>query len=382
MSGRRAVIRRIVWVIAGALVWALVGVAASALGSTASATPTVLPIPAHLTGDWTAPSGTFSAPATSVVVDSAVTVDLTAAAISGTTGYLFQLEPGGDLTVIGGQITGAMTGLVLDSVGNGGTASVLIRGTQLTNVRSIVFASVPSNPIDVTLNGVTATGLGDGLRATMDAVDVRYSTLQGGGVAPLGSPAGIHSLDDPNLDVAVPGSYINVFSTTITGFRSPKFQGDAIVGETRVATADIENCILGHNSDSGGIDSKIGSVIFKNNTVYSDGYRGVASHYGTLRSSGNTIYQSPGGGKKGSIGFAYQASGTLIATADTVVLSPGAYLAQTQIVLGPGAAAAWTYPRIGNITLNQIVDANGVSLVGPYKIAVSSGLRSTITINL
>jgi hypothetical protein len=340
-----------------------------------------LPIPQQLTADWTAPSGTFTAPAASVTVAMPVTVDLSAATITGTTGYLFQLLPGGELTVQGGVITGPLTGLVLDSVGSAGAGRVTVDGTQLTNVRSIVFAAAPSGPIDVSLTNVSAVGLGDGVRATVDALDVQNSTLEGGGIAPLGSPAGLHSFDDPALHVAVPASHINVFGSTITGFRSAKFQGDSIIGETRVATADIENCVLGHNSDTGGLDSKIGTVTFKNNIVYSDGYRAVASHYGTVYSSSNTIYQAASGGKKHNVGIAYQGSGVLVATGDTVALTPGAYLAQSDIVL-TGSAALITYPRIGNLTLTHILGADGAALTGPKRMTILNGIHSIVTITL
>ena len=343
----------------------------------------VLPIPAHLTSDWTAPSGNFAAPSASVIVDAPVTVDLSAATITGGTGtaaYLFQLMNGGRLTILGGSITGPMTGLVLDSVGKAGTGGVAMNGTQTNGVQSLVFAAAASGPIDASLVGVTATGLGDGLRATMNAVDVSNSTLQGGGIAPLGSPAGIHSMDDPQFNVAVPGSHINVSGSSITGFRGPKFQGDSIIGETRVATADVENNVLGYSSDSAGIDSKIETVTFANNIVYSDGFRAIASHYGTVNSSGNVIYATAGGGKKNNIGYVYQASGTLNASNDTVTMGKGMYLAQTVIVLGPASGAPSTYPRIGAISLTGVVDAAGNLLKGPLKIATSTTYRTVITI--
>ena len=289
--------------------------------------------------------------------------------------------PGGRPDCVGGVISGRddRTGF-RRSVGNSGSGGVT-SGTQLTNVRSLVFAAAPSAAIDVSLTKVNAVGLGDGMPCHGERARRAELDARGWRSPPMGSPAGIHSFDDPSLHVAVPASHIDVFGSTITGFRSAKFQGDSIIGETRVASADIENCVLGHNSDSGGLDSKIGVVTFKNNRVYSDGYRAIASHYGTVYSSDNTIIQSAIGGKKQNIGFAYQGSGTLVATDDTVLLSTGAYLAQSQIVL-TGAAALSTYPRVGDLTLNHVVGANGVALSGPKRVSISNGLRSIVVINL
>jgi hypothetical protein len=370
---------RMIRVVAPAAAVLFLAQAVAAIAATA-APSNVLPIPHVLTGNWTAPSGSFSAPSASVLVNHAVTVDLTSASISGTTGYLFKLAPGGDLTITGGMISGPMLGLVQDAVGSSTGGAVRITGTQLAGVRSIVFANGPSAAIDVAFTDVSASGLGDGIHATTNAVDVRGSTLLGGGAPPRSTPAGIHSLDDPAFDVAVPGSHINVFNSTITGYVTSQFQGDSIVGETRVASADIENCVLGHNSDTAGIDSKIGVVTFKNNTVYSDGFRALASHFGSMYAANNIIYVSPATAKK-YVPTAYQASGTLVATGDTVVLPTTSYLAQTQIVVGPGSGAPSTYPRIGNITLNAIVDQNGVPVTGPTKQVASNGYQTVLVIN-
>ena len=77
-------------------------------------------------------------------------------------------------------------------------------------------------------------------------------------------------------NVAVPASYINVSDSTITGFTSQGFQGDSIIGETRVASALIERNVLGHNTDSGGVDSKIAQAVVTDNTIYSDGDRALS----------------------------------------------------------------------------------------------------------
>jgi hypothetical protein len=350
--------------------------AAAAAGG---ATTPNLPIPNPLTQNWTAPAGSYAMPK-SVIVKSSVTVDLSAATITGTSNYLFTVQNGGRLTVIGGHVSGSMQGLVLDAVTDAGTGAVTVSGTTLTDVRSVVFAKRQGGPIDVSLSGVHATNLGDGVRAVANALDVRDSVLTGGGVPPAGYPAGVHSLDDNAGNVAVPGSYVNISDSTITGFRSDRFQGDSILGETRVATADIENNVLGHNSDSGGIDSKIANATFRNNVVYSDGYRGVAGHYGTLRSSGNTIYQAavtPGG----KVGQAYQATGRLIATGDTVVLSPGALLAYASYTTKRDSGPLSTYPRVGAITLTGVDDQNGTRLTGPTLITSGAGYTPSIVIN-
>ena len=343
------------------------------------ATTPKLPIPSPLTQNWTAPAGTYAMPK-SVIVRSAVTVDLSAATITGTSNYLFTLQDGGRLTVIGGQLSGPIQGLVLDAVSNAGTGAATVSGTTLHDVRSVVFAKSQGGPIDVRLTGVHASGLGDGVRAVANALEVRDSVLTGGGVPPAGYPAGVHSLDDDAGNVAVPASYLNVLSSTITGFTSAKFQGDSILGETRVATADIENNVLGHNSDSGGIDSKIANATFRNNVVYSDGYRGVAGHYGTLRSSGNTIYQAAltAGGK---VGQAYQATGRLIATGDTVVLTPGALLAYATYTSQRDSGPLSTYPRVGAITLTGVDNQKGTHLTGPTLITSAPGYTPTIVIN-
>jgi hypothetical protein len=337
---------------------------------------TALPIPNPLTQNWTAPAGTYTMPK-SVNVRSTVTVDLSAATITGSSNYLFTLQNGGRLTVVGGRLSGAMQGMVLDAVTDGSTGAVAITDTTLTDVRSIVFSKGQGGPIDVRLTGVHASNLGDGVRAVANALVVRDSVLTGGGVPPAGYPAGLHSLDDNAGNVGLAASYLNVYDSTITGFTSSRFQGDSILGETRVGSADIENNRLGHNSDSGGIDSKIANATFENNVVYSDGYRGVASHYGTLRASGNTIYQvatTPGG----KVGQAYQATGNLTAVDDTVVLTRGALLAYASYTAKRDSGPASTYPRVGAMSLTHITDENGASLTGPTLITSGSGYTPTI----
>ena len=343
----------------------------------AAAAPT-LPIPNPLTSNWTAPAGTFTMPQ-SVTVRSTVTVDLTAATITGSDGYLFTLQNGGRLTVVGGRLNGTILGLVLDNVTGGSSGSVTVSNTKLSGVRSVVFDPGPGGPIDVSLNGVTATNLGDGVRAVTNELSVVGCVLTGGGVPPAGSPSGLHSLDDAAGSVAVPASQLEVSHSTITGFVSGRFQGDSIIGETRVASADIENNTLGHNSDSGGIDSKIGHVTFRNNIVYSDGYRGLASHYGTLNASGNTIYQVARG-VNGKVGRAYQATATLNATGDTVVLGTGALLAQATYAAARDSGPVSTYPRVGAITLTDVTDQRGVQLTGPTLITKGAGYLPTIVI--
>jgi hypothetical protein len=340
---------------------------------------TALPIPNPLTANWTAPPGSYTMPAT-VPVDRAVTVDLSAATVTGSDGYLFTLRNGGRLTVVGGALRGPILGLVHDTVTAAGTGSVTITDTSLTDVRCIVCADGPGGPIDAELTGVRATGLGDGVRAVTNALDVDRTVLTGGGAPPLGSPAGLHSLDDAAGNVAVAARRLTVSNSTITGFTSAKFQGDSIIGETRVASADIENNTLGHNSDSGGVDSKIRSVTFTGNTVYSDGYRGVVSHYGTLTASGNTIYQVARSAR-GQPGQAYQATGTLNATGDTVVLGAGAVLAFATYAATGRSAPSSTFPRVGAITLSGITDRNGARLTGPTRIKAGSGYHPTIVIN-
>ncbi|HEU5267455.1 MAG TPA: hypothetical protein VFU35_12185, partial [Jatrophihabitans sp.] len=176
---------------------AAVGLAASVVVpvADAAAAGTPLPIPNPLTGNWTAPPGSYTMPAT-VVVDRAVTVDLSAATVTGSDGYLFTLRNGGRLTVVGGTLRGTVLGLVHDTVTAGGSGSVTITNTSLTDVRCIVCADGAGGPIDARLSGVRATGLGDGVRAVTNALDVHDSVLTGGGAPPLGSPAGLHSLDD------------------------------------------------------------------------------------------------------------------------------------------------------------------------------------------
>jgi hypothetical protein len=347
----------------------------------------VLPIPNPLTGNWTAPAGNYTLPTTAVNVSVTATVNLSAATISGSSGYLFNLKPGANLTVVGGTFSGGMTGLVQDSVPDGSIASVTVNNTHLSGVRTVVFAKTQSGPINVFMNSVVATGLGDGVRATANVVDIEGCILTGGGTPPSGNPAGVHMLDDDAGNVAVPGTYMKVFNSTITEFTSPAGssggfpQGDSILGETRVDTADIENNTLGHNSDSGGIDSKMHSVTFKNNTVYSDGDRAISSHYGTLTASGNTIYQVAKSLASGAVAHAYQGSGTLVASNDRLILSSGGYLAQADVVPKPGSGPASTYPRVGHLTLTHITDASGHSITGPTVTSPSGGYTPTITVN-
>ena len=339
-----------------------------------------LPIPNPLKSNWTAPAGHYTLPATNVAVSSRVTVDLSAATITGSSGYLFNLKPGGHLTVKGGDLHGKFPGLVLVSVPDGSTGSVTVSGTKLTNVRSIVYSKTQGGAIDVTFTNVKATGLGDGIRATANKVYVDHCVLNGGGEPPSGFPVGIHTLDDSAGNVAVPGTYIKVYNSTITGYVTNGFQGDSILGETRTAFADIQNNILGHNTDSGGVDSKMKEVIFKNNTVYSDGNRAISSHYGTLTSSGNTIYQVAVS-SAGDPGKAYQGSATLNATNDIVILAPGAFLAQASVVLKPGSGPPSTYPRVGNLTIKGAKDKNGNPVTGPIKKPTQSGgYTPTITV--
>jgi hypothetical protein len=340
-----------------------------------------LPIPNPLTRDWTAPAGRFAMPKQVNVVGTA-TVDLSAATISGSSGYLFLVAADGtQLTILGGQVNGRIDGLVRDSVRDGSTADVTISGTAVQGARSLVYAPAAGGPINVRLDHVTSHGLGDGIRATANGIDVTSSTLTGGGAPPSGYPAGIHSLDDRAGNVAVPASYINVSDSIITGFTSQSFQGDSIIGETRVASALIERNVLGHNTDSGGVDSKIAHAVVTDNTIYSDGDRALASHFGTLVSSGNTIYQSARSAS-GDRGKAYQGSGTLVATDDTVTLMPGAYLAQSVVVLVPGTGPPSTYPRYGNLTLTHITDENGNPISGPCAVPSKAGHRPDLKVSL
>jgi hypothetical protein len=357
---------------------AVVLVVALAPATARGAAGTPLPIPNPLTKNWTAPPGTYTMPR-SVVVASTVTVDLSAATITGTSNYLFTLQNGGRLTVVGGRLTGTMLGLVFDAVTDGGSGAVTVTGTTLTNVRSIVLAKGPGGPIDVRLTGVRASNLGDGVRAVTNALVVRDCVLTGGGVPPVGYPAGLHSLDDTAGNVGLAASYLDVSDNTITGFTSKRFQGDSIIGETRVGSADIEHNQLGHNSDSGGIDSKIANAVFANNVVYSDGYRGIASHYGTLHSTGNTVYQvatSPGG----KVGQAYQATGNLVAADDTVVLTRGALLAYATYTTQRDSGPTRTYPRVGTISLSHVTDQHGAVLTGPTLVTSAPGYTPTIVV--
>jgi hypothetical protein len=364
------------WVAAGAalalalalLVWSPV----SAVGAPA------LPIPKQLTKDWKAPAGSYSLPGYPVTVATTVTVDLTAVTnISGRTGYLFRLVNGGRLTINGGNFSGGFQGLVSDEVPDGGTGGVSIQNTVMHGVRSIVYAAASGGPIDIVLTSVAASGLGSGVRATANTIRVVFCTLTGGNKPPGGSPAGIHSLDDSANHIAVPGAYINVYHSTIGGFVSAT-QGDSILGETRVAAADIEYNVLGYNTDSGGIDSKIAKVVFAHNTVYSYGSRAIVSHYGTLVSYSNTVYQVATTAA-GAQGKAYQATGTLIAHDDTLNLVSGALMAAADVATS-GSASAATYPRIGNMQLTHITNPNGKTLSGPVVISANHSYRPTVVV--
>lgn len=350
------------------------------LGRVVTAPARPLPLPNPLSGDWTAPRGRFTMPRQAVRVTGSATVDLSAATVTGSTGYLFDVSTdGAHLTIVGGQVNGPVYGLVRDSLPDGGSATVDISGTTLHDARSILFAPKAGGPVSVRLDHITATGLGDGIRATANAIDVTSSTLTGGGAPPSGNPAGIHSLDDSAGNVAVPGSHINVSGSTIIGFTSTGFQGDSIIGETRVATALIEGNVLGHNSDTGGLDSKIANAVVRDNMIYSDGDRALASHFGTLTSSGNTIYQVLSA-PDGTRGKAYQASGTLVASGDTVVLAVGAYLAQAVVVLTPRSGPPSTYPRVGELTLTHITDADGTVVLGPTTVSASGGRTGQVLV--
>jgi len=356
-----------------ALAVAAVAVSAAVLvtgGSAQAAPPPPLPIPQSLTGDWTAPSGTYSMPSSPTTVGVAATVDLSAATITGTGGWLFTLADGAALTVVGGSVNGTgpgagITGLVYDNIPDGASASVTVQNTTLSHVGAIVYEPNPGGAIDISFSGVQAT-----------SIDVQNSTLTGGVKPPSGSPAGIHSLDDDAFNVAVPGTSITVYNSTITGYVT-RSQGDSIVGETRVASADIEYDTLGHNSDSGGIDSKITSVTFAHNTVYSDGVRAIASHFGTLTAYDNTIYQV-GKTAHGVHGKAYQATGTLNASNDVVTLGQGAFLAEADVATS-GSGGPSTYPRVGAITLTTITAPDGTILTGPLVVKPASGYTPTAT---
>lgn len=340
----------------------------------------VLPIPDPLTGSWTAPSGSFSMPSDPVNIVGTASVDLSAATITGATGYLFALQSGSDLTITGGVLNGTMTGLVQADISDGTKAKVSITGTRLTNVRSVVFARSKAGAVSVTMRRVHATGLGSGQRGVADIVDIDGSTLNGGGTPPSGEPAGVHMLDDTSGNVAVPGTLMRITNSTITGYTSDGFQGDSLLGETRVESAYIVGNVLGRNKDSGGVDSKMKSVTFSNNTVYSEGNRAISSHYGRLTSTGNTMYQVART-VDNRVGRAYQGTGELIASNDKVILEPGAYLAVADVTLQPGSGPPSTYPRVGRLVITHATNDAGAVVMGPTAVHPAGGFTPTITVN-
>ena len=336
-----------------------------------------LPLPASLTGSWQAPAGIWSAPAKTCTVNGTALADLSAATILGSAGNLFTVTDQASLTVYGGTVSGPMSGIV--AVPSAAAVGVDLEGLATFGVLSLIAAKSAGGWSTVNLRSVVASGLAVGVSLTAQIIDVQDCVLTGGG--PSASPTGLHALKDPaNMVVAYPGSLLRVLRSTITGFVSTGFQGDAILPEAQVAQCVIDRCVLGHNTDSGGVDSKATSCTITNSVIYSDGDRAISCHYGTLTSAGNLIYQVPQSASGGQA-KAFQGTGTLISTGDVVILQTGAKLAVADVVLAPGSGPAATYPRVGNLTINQARDGNGQPVLGPVQISPGGGYTPTVTVN-
>ena len=344
------------------------------------ATTTKLADPQPTDPNWTAPPGTYAMPK-SVIVRSAVTVDLSAATITGTSNYLFTLQDGGRLTLVGGRLIGPIQGLVLDAVTDGGTGAVTVSGTTLHDVRSIVLAKSQGGPIDVRLTGVHAEQSRRRRTCGRERAGGPRQRPHRRWRAAGGYPAGFTASTTTPATWALPASSLNVSDSTITGFTSSQFQGDSILGETRVATRRTSRTTCSATTATAAASTRR-SRTRRSATTSSTATAtaAIASHYGTLRSSGNTIYQTAltAGGK---VGQAYQATGRLIATGDTVVLTPGALLAYATYTSQRDSGPLSTYPRVGAITLTGVDDQKGTHLTGPTLITSAPGYTPTIVIN-
>jgi hypothetical protein len=304
-------------------------------------------------------------PADHAAAATATVVDLHGGTVSVPAGAFRQLKDGMNLTIENGTIIGGGAEVVFDAVPDGGHASVTLSNLTVAGPRALVFAKRQGGPVDITVDHVNASHLGDGIRATADAVLVTSSTLTGGAKPPSGNAAGVHSLDDDAGNVGLPQATVTVLDSTVEGFTGGSaggfLEGDAVVGEARVGHLDVERDTLGHVPDAE-VDSKAEQATVKDNVLYSDGDRAISSHRGVLTASGNTITQAPVYHAK-----IYQGSGTLHASGDVVLGLDKAdqFLAYANSVCCPGSGPAASYPRVGDVEVTDIVDGSGAVLTGP-----------------
>lgn len=216
---------------------------------------TVLPIPSPLVGDWTAPAGTYSAPAT-VNANASCTVDLTACTVNGTSaGFLFKPKAGVNLTVKLGTVTN-MQGIESNDGGR----------------------------LDAKITGITATGLGAGIR-TYGSAEAYNCFLTGGANPQTGDPCGVRGLDLNDTATVVPDQVVIVRDCAITGFTGGN--SDGCGAEETVAYFEVSRSQFSTFSDAA-VDSKAAVAVVVGNTFSGFyGVRIVDSHIGRLYSAHN-----------------------------------------------------------------------------------------------
>lgn len=377
---------------------------------------TVLGIPASLTNTtYTAPAGTFTLPAAKTACHGAVTVDLSACTLvdgGGTSGLLNAASDCTSLTVIGAGAPAGARGPSAPSTytytTTSGSTSVFITLAD-TAVVQVALTNLTTNGVinliqgkgtdptsKITARGLYCTGLAVGIEGYC-SIDVDNCTLLGGG--PNASPMGLHvyqfqGASPPSTRTAwVSGLTLSCTNSTVTGYVSNAgsgfLQGDSILCESDTQSVYIDNCNLGHNSDSGGLDCKANWAQISNCTIYSDGGRAISGHtngdgtgpWNGVRSISNQIIVNAAVLADGTKCKALQAEGTLESFNDTVTMPAGAFLAQASFDDAPGSGAPSTYPRLGNITIHNIRNPSGVFLSGPLTFDKDATHSPVITID-
>jgi hypothetical protein len=388
---------------------------------------TVLGIPGVLTNaTYTAPSGTFTMPNARSTCHGVVTVDLSACNLvdgGGNAGLLTASADCTALTVVGAgggapinfgpygvgrgpsgptggnytYITTSATTGPLVAINDTATCTVTINGFTSQGLMKLTTGQGTNPASKVICRGLFCTGLAVAIEG-YHSIDVDNCVLIGGGpnLNPVGlhvfqfqgaSPPATRSLWVPGLNARLTNSTVTGFvSSATTGFR----QGDACLFESDCEYFFIDNCLLGHNSDSGGLDSKACYGQISNCTIQSDGGRAISGHvmgdgrgpWNGVRSINNVIFVNNGTiPLSGGFTEAYQAEGVLSAYNDQVTLASGARLAVTSFQDAPGSGATGSYPRLGTITLSEIVDASGKHLTGPIVFG-NDGTHTTVITTL
>lgn len=376
---------------------------------------TVLGIPATLTNQtYTAPSGTFTLPAAKTACHGVVTVDLSACQLvdgGGTSGLLTVSTDCTALTVIGaGAPAGTGRGPTAPGTYTYTTASVANAFVSVadTTVTTVTFTNFTSNGLGkwivgqgtdptsrMVFRGCFGTGMTVGVEVYA-SIDVDNCTLRGGGAN--SAPVGLHffqfqGASPPNTrSLWVSGTSLRCTNSEVTGFVSNAgggfLQGDAILAESSCQSVFIDNCLLGHNSDSGALDSKANWAQVSNCTIQSDGGRALSQHcmgdgtgpWNGLRSINNQIFINNATLASGGNTECYQAEGVLQAFGDTLTLASGARLAVTSFQDAPGSGAPGSYPRLGYIVVTDVVTPAGAHILGPNAKGDDATHFTTITV--